>query len=97
MYGTGWIPYAGKPPAYGDNLSYGNAAPPYQPQVENQTTGNTFNSNEGYYGQNHYGAQQNGFELQQPSGAHVRSGENVYQNEEYQAPVGPPPSKTANY
>jgi len=93
MYGTGWM--AGKyPPGpqyyngygqnqyYGHQTPYGQPAPPYSPQVENQTTGNTFNSNEGYYG--HHGGD---YELQQPQSAYQpqRGGDPVYD-----APQGPP-------
>jgi hypothetical protein len=90
-YGTGWA--AGKyntgvpNNGYGGN-AYTNPAPPYSPPVQNQYTGNNFNSNEGYYGQ------QSGIELQQPQGVYnpVRGGENVYN-----APPGPPPNKKMGY
>lgn len=94
LYGTGWIP-GSKPPQHNNNGGYYSnqpynggaaAAPPYSPPIGNQQTGNTFNSNDGYYGQNQYGqhnynpygGQQNGIELQPP--------QNVYQ-----PPHGPPP------
>jgi len=96
MYGTGWMPYTGNKPngAYPQNgggyyNSYnGGAAPPYSPPVENQQTGNTFNSNEGYYG-GHGGYGQN-VELQQPQNSYYpqRGGDNVYE-----APQGAPPGK----
>jgi len=93
-YGTGWI--AGKPPVghngpqynyyNGANGGYngGAPAPPYSPPMENNNTGNTFNSNDGYYGQ------QSGIELQQPQHSYQppRGGEPVYG-----APPGPPPAK----
>jgi hypothetical protein len=92
MYGTGWMPGhkpAGNQPGYYNN---GAAAPPYSPPVDNQYTGNTFNSNEGYYGNaynNGYGAQQGGIELQQPQHSYQpRGGDPVYE-----APQGPPPGK----
>src|SRR4051794_17063421 len=98
MYGMGWM--GGKPPAghdvnnggyYNSNQPYngGTAAPPYSPPIGNQQTGNTFNSNEGYYGNSGYG-QQNGVALQQPQNTYFpqRGGENVYE-----APQGPPPGK----
>jgi len=90
MYGTGWMPGH---KATG-NYYNGGAAPPYspQPQVENQNTGNTFNNNDGYYGNaynNGYGGQQGGIELQQPQHSYQpRGGEPVYE-----APQGPPPGK----
>lgn len=88
-YGTGWAAgkgnYAGNPQQY-----YGQhtaAAPPYSPPAQQpQYTGNTFNGNQGYYGQ------QSGVELQPPQHAYAptRGGEAVYE-----APHGPPPTKTA--
>lgn len=94
MYGTGWM--AGNKynnqnngGYYGGNQGYTAPAPAYTPQVENQATGTTFNSNEGYYGHNH-GGNQGGFELQQPQSAYQpqRGGDPVYE-----APQGPPPGK----
>jgi len=99
MYGTGWMPYTGKPAQgqynngngnyYGNQPYNGGAAPPYSAPMGNQQTGNTFNSNEGYYGNHGYG-QDNGVELQPPQSAYQpqRGGENVYD-----APAGPPPGK----
>lgn len=93
MYGTGWLPYGGfvgnKPPGqqnpgYYHNDPYnGGAAPPYEPPIVGQQTGNTFNSNEGYYGHNAY-------ELQQPQSSYQpqRGGDSVYNS-----PEGPPPRK----
>jgi hypothetical protein len=102
MYGTGWMGgnWASKPPAgqqygagqgaYYSNEPYhgGVAAPPYTPPVPNQATGTTFNSNDGYYGQNTYGQQS--YELQQPQSSYQpqRGGDPVYD-----APQGPPPKK----
>jgi hypothetical protein len=97
MYGTGWM---AKPPPYGQHNYYpnnqpfnGGAPPVYSPPVNSHQTGNTFNSNEGYYG--HHGGgygngQENGIELQQPQSAYQpqRGGDPVYN-----APEGPPPKK----
>jgi len=95
MYGMGWM--GGKPQqgqynnGYYPNQPYngGAPAPPYSPQVENQQTGNTFDSNEGYYGQHEHG-QQNGFQMQPPQNTYQpqRGGEPVYES-----PMGPPPGK----
>jgi len=94
-YGTGFL--AGKPPVGHNGPQYnsgyyqantgpyqGPPAPPYSPPVNNQYTGNTFNSNEGYYGQH------SGIELQQPQSSYAppRGGDPVYD-----APQGPPPKK----
>lgn len=98
MYGTGWIPYGHKwaggqigPNGYYPNQPYngGQAAPPYEPPIGNQATGNTFNSNDGYYGHHVYG-QQTGIELQEPQSSYQpqRGGDPVYD-----APAGPPPGK----
>jgi hypothetical protein len=82
MYGGRW----GSQPAYGapnPNQPYYNAAaPPYSAPVGFQQTGNTFNSNEGYYGPQ--------TELQQPANTYAppRGAEPVYG-----APPGPPPAK----
>jgi hypothetical protein len=93
MYGTGWMGgnWGNKPPGgqqyggYYPNQPYnGGAAPPYEPPIPNQTTGETFNSNDGYYGRN------NAYELQQPQNSYQpqRGGDPVYD-----APQGPPPKK----
>jgi len=98
MYGTAWMPtpgynkygqgQGGQNGQYYANQPYhgGAPAPPYSPQVENNATGNTFNSNDGYYGH----GQQSGIELQQPTNAYQpqRGGDPVYD-----APAGPPPGK----
>lgn len=105
MNGTGWMPFAGpKPPQGQQNSGYyqnapyngGHPAPPmYSPPIGNQATGNTFNSNDGYYGNhgaggyNPYGGQQSGIELQQPTGTYQPQG----QRDVYEAPMGPPPGK----
>ncbi|KAL7792944.1 hypothetical protein V8C37DRAFT_379600 [Trichoderma ceciliae] len=71
LYGQGDGGYASPPPY---------VQPPYgQPPVGNQTTGTTFNPNDGYAtGQQQYG-------VQQPQSAYQPSG--------YQPPAGPPPGK----
>lgn len=96
MYGTGWM--AGKPPAgqqngnvhYYPNQPYYAApmpAPPYSPPVAYQQTGNTFNSNDGYYGAPYA---HGGIELQPPQNVYSpqRGGDPVYS-----PPPGPPPGK----
>lgn len=87
QYGNGW---------FGQN-KFNNQQPQYQqpppPQytpaqqgpVGNQYTGQTFNSNEGYYGQHN----NNDIPLQQPGSSYYpRGGDNVYE-----PPTGPPPAK----
>jgi len=96
MYGTGWMggKYNNGPPPpqnygnqnYGDP-NYQQPPPQYgQQNVYPQYTGNTFNSNEGYYGQRN-----NDVPLQQPA--------NTYNpnrgTDNYEPPAGPPPSKVA--
>ena len=98
MYGTGWLggnKFRQNNGNYYHNRPYNGApAPPYTPAVGNQQTGNTFNSNDGYYGVQGYNygynEQQNGVELQSPQSAYVpqRGGDPVYE-----APQGPPPKK----
>ena len=98
MYGTGWIPAGHKygggqngPTNYYPNQPYnGGAAPPYEPPIGNHNTGNIFNSNDGYYGNQGYG-RQTGIELQQPTISYQpqRGGDTVYD-----APQGPPPGKS---
>lgn len=85
MYGTGWM---GRP-GYGPNPNqpyYNPNAPPYQAPVGYQQTGNTYNSNEGYYAP--YGGAQRDVELQQPPSVYARAGDPVYD-----APPGAPPGK----
>lgn len=89
-YGTGWTagktPVGHAAPQY-NNYNQGGGAPPYNapPPVYGQNTGNTFNSNDGYYGQ------QTGVELQQPQQVHQQP---AYQ--EYAPPAGPPPPHAKN-
>ncbi|KAJ0121636.1 Protein RCR2 [Diaporthe amygdali] len=89
QYGNGW---------FGQNKYNNNQQPQYQqpppPQytpangpVPNQYTGQTFNSNEGYYGQHN---NNNDIPLQQPGSSYYpRGGDNVYE-----PPTGPPPAKS---
>lgn len=85
-YGTGWA--TGKPPI--GNAAPQYSAPPYTapPPVHNQKTGNTFNGNDGYYGQ------QTGVELQRPQQAYHQQEQSPYQ--EYPPPAGPPPAHAKN-
>ncbi|KAG4423548.1 hypothetical protein IFR04_003371 [Cadophora malorum] len=101
MYGTGWM--GGKHNGAQQHQQYGNngawahqqqggyQAPP-PPYMGNQATGTTFQSNDGYYGHGNqgYGQQSGGIELQQPGASYQpqRGGDNVYE-----APMGPPPGK----
>ncbi|EOO02491.1 hypothetical protein UCRPA7_2058 [Phaeoacremonium minimum UCRPA7] len=80
-YGTGWM---GGPPAYTPG-NYNQPPPPQYQQQQPQYTGNTFNSNEGYYGTHN-----EGINLQQPQQSYYpRSGD----DSGYAPPPGPPPSK----
>ncbi|KAJ4396916.1 hypothetical protein N0V93_001138 [Gnomoniopsis smithogilvyi] len=100
MYGTGWVPghaynNQGQQPQYNQGGWFGgfghknhNQPPPPQytpaPPQGQQYTGQTFDSNDGYYGHH-----QNDVPLQQPSGTYYpRGGEPVYE-----PPAGPPPPK----
>ncbi|KAJ4268197.1 hypothetical protein NW762_002259 [Fusarium torreyae] len=64
------------------NGGYGAPPPPpaYGQQQQPQYTGTTFNSNDGYYGQNQYAG------VQAPQGTYQRDGT-------YSPPAGPPPGK----
>jgi len=88
-YGTGWTTgkWGNQQQPYYNNQPYngGAPAPPYSPPAQNyQYTGNTFNRDDGYYGQ------QSGVELQPPKNTYpgVRGGDQVYE-----APQGPPTNK----
>lgn len=92
MYGTGWMAnnqqgYQNNPHGYSNG--YQNAPPAYgAPQgqsypMQNQYTGNTFNANDGYYGQ-HEG-------IQQPKDAHTTANGNTAATGDYAPPPGPPP------
>ncbi|EHK15715.1 uncharacterized protein TRIVIDRAFT_82523 [Trichoderma virens Gv29-8] len=72
--------YSQQQPPYGEGYGY-TSPPPYgQGPVPNQTTGTTFNANDGYMtGQPQYG-------VQQPQHAYQPDGH-------YQPPAGPPPGK----
>lgn len=76
--GGGWF-------GYGGNKHNQPPPPQYTPNVvPNQYTGQTFDSNEGYYGHH-----QNDVPLQQPAGSYYpRGGEPVYE-----PPSNPPPAK----
>jgi len=84
-YGTGWAagktPIGHSAPQYNQNYGNENGVPPYSapPPVYGQNTGNTFNSNEGYYGS----GQETGIELQPP--------QQVYGAQAYAPPTGAPP------
>jgi len=97
MYGTGWMggKHQGTAAPYApQGHQYGPPPPQYSQQaMPNQYTGNTYNSNDGYYGQQQhgYGPQQNeGIQLQQPAHTYARDADNGYA-----PPPGPPPSKVA--
>jgi len=87
MYGTGWMSKPGQnaqPYAPQGGYQYGPPPPQYSQNVmPNQYTGNTYNTNEGYYNQNHEGVQ-----LQQPANTYARAGDHGYE-----PPPGPPPNK----
>lgn len=71
--------YSQQQPPYGEGYGY-TSPPPYgQPPVGNQTTGTTFNPNDGYMTGQQYG-------VQQPQSAYQPGGG-------YQPPAGPPPGK----
>lgn len=89
-YGTGWAagktPFGHNAPQYNNNAQNNGAAPPYTapPPVYGQNTGNTFNSNDGYYGQ------QTGVELQQPQNVYTQA---PRAETGYAPPPGAPPAK----
>ncbi|ROV90858.1 hypothetical protein VSDG_07974 [Cytospora chrysosperma] len=87
QYGNGWFgQHGGKGGANNINTQQPPPPPPqYTPApVGSQYTGQTFNSNEGYYGHHN-----NDIPLQQPTNAYYpRAGEPVYE-----PPTGPPPAK----
>jgi len=84
-YGTGWMANGPKYGAQQNNPQAYQAPPPqYAPPQNQQYTGQTYNSNEGYY----HGQTQG---VQQPTNSYYpeqRGGENVYS-----PPPGPPPGK----
>ncbi|KAF2739516.1 hypothetical protein EJ04DRAFT_519586 [Polyplosphaeria fusca] len=87
FYGTGW---AAKPnnaqPYYNNTNNYNQPAPPYAP---NAPQNSYYGANQGYYGQQPYGNQQQGVEMQPPAPTYHRGdGDNVYA-----PPAGPPPGK----
>jgi hypothetical protein len=90
MYGTGWL--GGKHNApYNNNQGYYNGGnqqnyappPPQYSAAQPQNTGNTYDSNNGYYGVN----------VQQPQNTYGNRG--VGTDNVYEPPPGPPPSKVA--
>jgi len=94
QYGNGWF---GHNKNNHNNQQYYNqqqqAPPQYTPPAQgplgNQYTGQTFNSNEGYYG-HHNNNNGNDVPLQQPGSSYYpRGGDNVYE-----PPAGPPPAKS---
>jgi hypothetical protein len=92
--------YNSNQPYNGGQAYNANPAPPYSPPMENQQTGNTFNSNEGYYGQQNngyggYGGQNNGIELQPPQSVYAPP-RGVNGEPLYEAPQGPPPPGKAD-
>lgn len=89
-YGTSWMGW-GQQSQYNNPQNYAAPPPQYsqQPQTEPQYTGATYNSNQGYYGQN-TGTYNNDVPLQQPSNTYYPPRE---ANNDYMAPEGPPPSK----
>ncbi|KAF2797717.1 hypothetical protein K505DRAFT_322390 [Melanomma pulvis-pyrius CBS 109.77] len=89
FYGTGWAARPGQgqnaQPYYNNQYNQPNhPAPPYSAQP-NQTP---YGANQGYYGQQPYGQQQQGVELQSPQPTYARGGDDVYA-----PPAGPPPGK----
>lgn len=62
----------------------------------NQATGNTFNSDEGYYGRHNDVRPQNEFELQQPSSSY-QPHRGLAGDDVYEAPNGPPPKGGYTY
>jgi hypothetical protein len=96
MYGTGWMAPGGTTHKYGDQsqapyqppgggYNYGPPPPQYSQETPNNYTGNTYNSNNGYYGQN-----TNSIPLQSPPHVYTPGGPGGYE-----PPPGPPPSKIA--
>ncbi|TAQ83271.1 hypothetical protein B7494_g8405 [Chlorociboria aeruginascens] len=92
MYGTGWMAKPpqgnyGQPPYYAHDQYNGAPPPVYSPPLNNQSTGNTFNSNDGYYAHHPNGGQQSGIELQPPQ--HTFQPQREYEPV-YATPAGPP-------
>lgn len=87
FYGTGWMAPAHKYGTYQHDMHTYQPPPPQYSTTPmgNQYTGQTFNSNEGYYGSHYEGVQapQNTYYPPQQ-----RGGEPAYE-----APPGPPPGK----
>ncbi|KIH90401.1 hypothetical protein SPBR_01040 [Sporothrix brasiliensis 5110] len=93
MYGTSWMGGWGQhqQPQYNNAQNYSAPPPQYSQQASGnpQYTGGTYNSNQGYYGQN-TGTYNNDVPLQQPSNTYYPTRE---ADNDYAAPEGPPPSK----
>lgn len=90
-YGTSWMGWGqGQQQQYNNPQNYGAPPPQYsqQPQQEPQYTGGTYNSNQGYYGQN-TGTYNNDVPVQQPQNSYYPPRE----VNDYAAPEGPPPAK----
>lgn len=86
QYGNGWFGQHGKGNGNVNNNVNNPPPPQYTPAapVGSQYTGQTFNTDEGYYGHHN-----NDIPLQQPSSSyHPHGGNNVYE-----PPAGPPPGK----
>lgn len=88
---TGWMGRWGggpnPPPQYNNPNAYATQPPQYsqQPPVGAQYTGGTYNSNEGYYGQN-----ANNIPLQPPNNSYYPTRGVA---DEFAPPEGPPPGK----
>lgn len=87
MYGTGWMAGGAPPPGA---PGYNQQPPPYGPPpgqsypMNNQPTGNTFQTSDGYYAQ-HEG-------VQPPKNVYAPAG-----GDDYAPPPGPPPANTRPY
>ncbi|OAQ72196.1 Chitin synthesis regulation, Congo red resistance, RCR protein [Pochonia chlamydosporia 170] len=78
-YNQGYQPEYNQNQGYNQPQGYYNTPPPYGQQQVPQSTGTTFNPNDGYYGNAQYG-------VQPPAQAYQRDGG-------YAPPAGPPPGK----
>ncbi|CAK7232850.1 hypothetical protein SBRCBS47491_008408 [Sporothrix bragantina] len=91
-YGTSWMGWGHnqQQPQYNNQQAYAAPPPQYSQQPnEANYTGGTYNSNQGYYGQNN-GGYNNDIPLQQPGNTYYPPRE---VNDDYAPPEGPPPSK----
>lgn len=88
VYGTGWMPVAGKPNLPPNYYSQDHPAPPYTaPQSGNMFNGNN-HANNGFYG-----GQQTGIELQQPNHTYQPHASAAEAAPDYSPPDGPPPAR----